>query len=37
MWQSNKKTELRSADSEHLVVIPGAFDQGGIALLARTF
>jgi len=31
MWQSNQKTELKSADSEHhLVVIPEIFDQGGI-------
>ena len=27
-----KKTELKSADSEHLVVIPGLFNQGGIHL-----
>jgi len=29
MWQPNqKKTELKSADSEHhLVIIPGTFDQ----------
>jgi len=30
-WQPNKKKGLKSADSEHhLVVIPELFDQGGM-------